>query len=120
MNNLYKIHEAEYKFMKIIWAYEPINSTKLAKVCNQLLGWKKSTVYTVIKKLRERNIIMSENAIVTALVTLEDVRKYESEKIIETNFDNSLPSFLATFLDGKKINVKEVEELKKLIEEYRE
>lgn len=113
----YKLYEAEFKFMDIIWKQEPINSTELTKLCLQLLGWKKSTTYTMIKKLSERSILNNQNAIVTSLIQREQVQKYESEQLMEKAFDNSLPVFLATFLKDKTLTKKEAEELKKMIEE---
>lgn len=113
----HKLFDAEYKFMDIIWALEPINSTELTKVCLQELGWKKPTTYTVIRKLSGRGILKNENATVTALVKREQVQKYESEVLLEKTFDNSLPAFLATFLQDKKLSKQEAEEIKKMIEE---
>ena len=74
-----KLFDAEYKFMDIIWELEPINSTELTKVCRKKLGWKKSTTYTMIRKLSERSILKNENATVPALLKREEVQKYESE-----------------------------------------
>ncbi len=113
----YKLYEAEFKFLDIIWKHEPINSTELTKLCLQLLGWKKSTTYTMIKKLSERGILSNYNAIVTALIRREQVQKYESEILMEKAFDNSLPTFLAAFLKDKTLTKQEAEEMKKLIEE---
>jgi predicted transcriptional regulator len=112
-----KLFDAEYKLMDIIWKLEPINSTELTKVCMEKLGWKKSTTYTMIRKLSQRGILKNENATVTALVKREQVQKYESEVLLEKAFDNSLPAFLATFLQGKKLSKQEAEEIKKMIEE---
>ena len=112
-----KIFDAEYKFLDIIWDIEPINSTRLAKICLEKLGWKKSTTYTVLNKLCERKILQNENAVVTALVKREQAQKYESETLLEKSFDGSLPIFLAAFLKDKKITKKEADELKKMIEE---
>ena len=112
-----KIFDAEYKFLDIIWDIEPINSTKLVKICLEKLGWKKSTTYTVINKLCERGILQNENATVTAKVKREQVQKHESEALLEKSFDGSLPVFLAAFLKDKKISKAEAEELKKMIEE---
>jgi predicted transcriptional regulator len=113
----YKLYEAEFKFLDIIWKQEPINSTELTKLCLQLLGWKKSTTYTMIKKLSERGILRSQNAIVTTLVQREQVLKYESDILMEKAFDNSLPSFLATFLKDKTLTKQEAQEIKRMIEE---
>lgn len=112
-----KIFDAEYRFLDIIWGIEPINSTKLTKICLEKLGWKKSTTYTVLNKLCEREILKNENATVTALIKREQVQKHESEVLLDKSFDGSLPAFLAAFLKDKKISQKEAEELKKMIEE---
>lgn len=113
----YKLFDAEYKFASLVWENEPINSTELVKLCREKLGWKKSTTYTVLRKLCEREILKNEDATVTAIVKKEDVQKYESQMVIEKNFDGSLPRFLTAFLGEKKITEKEAEELKRIIEE---
>lgn len=112
-----KLFDAEYKFMDIIWELEPINSTELTKVCQKKLGWKKSTTYTMLRKLAQRGMLINENATVTTLVTREQVQKYESEVLLEKAFDSSLPAFLATFLQDKRLSKKEAEEIKRMIEE---
>jgi len=113
----YKLFDAEYKFMTLIWDSEPINSTELVKLCLEKLGWKKSTTYTVLRKLCERSFLQNENAVVTALVKREDTQRYESEALIERAFSGSLPQFLTAFLDGNTLTEKEAEELKRIIEE---
>lgn len=113
----FKLFDAEFKFVSIIWDAEPVNSTELSKICLQKLGWKKSTTYNMIRKLEERGILKNENATVTALVKREQVQRYESEALLERAFDGSLPTFLASFLQGRKLSSKEAEEIKKMIEE---
>lgn len=113
----YKLFDAEYKFVSIIWELEPINSTELSKICLKRLGWKKSTTYNMIRKLSERNILENNNATVSSLVKREQVQKYESETLVEKTFDGSLPAFLTAFLKKKKITEKEAQELKRIIEE---
>lgn len=113
----FKLFDAEYKLLDIIWEREPINSTELTKVCLQRLGWKKSTTYTMIRKLSGRGILKNEHATVVALIKREQVQQYESKALLEKTFDNSLPAFLATFLQDKKLSKREAEELKKMIEE---
>ncbi len=113
----FKLFDAEYKFLDIIWDLEPVNSTELSKVCFQKLGWKKSTTYTMIRKLSERGILKNENATVISLINKEQVQKHESETLLEKSFDNSLPTFIAAFLKDKKLSKKEAEEIKKMIEE---
>lgn len=113
----YKLFDAEYKFMDIIWEEEPVNSTQLVSICLDRLGWKKSTTYTVLRKLCSRGIVMNEDAVVTSLIKRDNVQRYESEALIDKAFDGSLPKFLTAFLGGKKITEKEAEELKRIIEE---
>ena len=113
----FKLFDAEYKFLAVIWELEPINSTELAKICFEKLGWKKSTTFTMIRKLCGRGILKNENATVTSLIKREQVQKYESEALLEKTFDNSLPAFIATFLQDKKLSKKEAEVLKDMIEE---
>ncbi|HEX9061441.1 MAG TPA: BlaI/MecI/CopY family transcriptional regulator [Clostridia bacterium] len=113
----YKLFDAEYKFASIIWENEPINSTELVKISLDKLGWKKSTTYTVLRKLCERGILKNEGAIVSSIVKKEDAQKYESQVLIEKNFDGSLPKFLTAFLGERKITQREADELKRIIEE---
>jgi len=112
----YKLFDAEYKFVSLIWENEPVNSTELVRLSLDRLGWKKSTTYTVLRKLCRRGILQNRDSIVTSLVKREDVQKYESEALVEKNFDGSLPMFLTAFLDEKKLSTKEAEELKQIIE----
>lgn len=111
----YKLFDAEFKFVSLIWEHEPINSTELVKLCLEKLGWKKSTTYTVLRKLCERGILRNQNAIVTTLIKREEAQKYESEALIEKAFDGSLPQFLTAFLGKKKITAIEAEELECII-----
>ena len=113
----YKLIDAEYKFVSIIWDNEPINSTELVRLCADKLGWKKSTTYTVLKKLCKRNILQNRDATVTALAKRQDVQRYESKAVLEKAFDGSLPRFLTAFLGDRKISKQEAEELKRIIEE---
>lgn len=113
----FKLFDAEFKFVSIIWDLEPVNSTELSKICLDKLGWKKSTTFNMIRKLAERGILKNENATVIALVKREQVQKYESEALLEKAFEGSLPAFLTTFLKGKKLSTKEAQEIKSMIEE---
>lgn len=115
-----KLFDAEYKLLDIIWELEPVNSTELTRACLERLGWKKSTTYTMIRKLCGRGILKSESATVTALVKREHVRKYESEALLERSFDGSLPAFLAAYLQGKRLTEKEAEEIRRMIGEASE
>lgn len=103
--------------MCVIWDSEPINSTKLHKICLEKLGWRKSTTYTMIRKLSEKKLIKNENAVVSAIVKKDEIKKYESEQLVTRVFDNSLPHFISAFLQGNKITQKEADEIRKMIEE---
>ena len=113
----FKLFDAEYKFLTIIWEMEPVNSTTLSKVCFEKLGWKKPTTYNMIRKLTERGVLKNEDAIVGSLVKREDVQKYESKTLLEKSFDGSLPTFLSAFLKDKKLTQEEALQIKKMIEE---
>ena len=115
-----KLCESDFRFMDIIWENEPVSSGKLVELCADKLGWKKSTTYTVLKKLCEKGFAKNEGAVVTALVPRDKVAAFESERIVERTFNGSLPSFLAAFLGGKTISEQEAAELKKLIDSHRE
>ena len=113
----FKLFDAEYRFLSIIWGAEPINSTELSRLCLDKLGWKKSTTFNMIRKLSERGFVKNENATVSAIVKREQVAKYESESVVEKNFGGSLPAFIAAFLDGRKITAEEAEAVRKMIDE---
>ena len=116
----YKLFDAELKFMNIIWEEEPIKSGELVRVCNEKLGWKKSTTYTVLRKLAQRGVLKNENTVVTSIVKREDTQIYESHEVVEKSFGGSLPKFLTAFFGNKKISNDEAEELKNLIDSYKE
>ena len=90
------------------------------RVCNEKLGWKKSTTYTVLRKLAQRGVLKNENTIVTSIVKKEETQIYESHEVFEKSFGGSLPKFLTAFFGNKKISNDEAEELKKLIDYYKE
>lgn len=113
----YKLFDAEYKFVSLIWEHEPVNSTELVKLCQGELGWKKSTTYTVLRKLCERGVLQNEKTIVTALIKRGDAQRYESEALLDKAFDGSLPKFLTAFLGNRRISPTEAEQLKRIIEE---
>ena len=97
------IYESEYNFCKILWENEPVKSTELVRLCREKLDWKKSTTYTVIKRLSDRGIIKSENAIVTSIIKKEDAQSIESVNTIDSRFDGSLPEFVAAFVRARGI-----------------
>lgn len=116
----FKLFDAEFKFMCILWDAEPLTTRRLIEICQEKLGWKRTTTYTVIRKLSDRGIIKNENSIVSSIVKRKLVQKYESEVVIEKAFDGSLPKFIAAFLDEKTLSDDEAEELKRLIDRHKE
>ena len=114
------LSESEYRIMDIIWDNAPIESGKLVKLCESQLSWKKSTTYTMLKRLQDKGYVRSERTVVTSLVTREQVRAAESEAVVEQRFAGSLPGFLVAFLGNKTLSEQEAEELKRLIDAHRE
>ena len=111
-----KIFESEYRFCLILWEYEPIKSTDLAKLCKEKLEWSKTTTYTVIKRLSERGVIKNENAIVTSIVSKEEAQQSELEELMDKKFEGSLPAFIAAFGRRQELSDAEIEEIRKIIE----
>lgn len=116
----YKLAEGEAKFADIIWKNEPISSSNLVKLCEKEMNWKKSTTYTVLKKLCNRGMFENVDAIVTSKITREEFDSYKSQKFIEDSFGGSLPKFLSAFIGDSKLSKKQIEEMKQLIDCYRE
>ena len=114
-----KLGTVESKFADIIWENEPISSGQLVKLCGQQLDWKKSTTYTMLKRLCERGLFQNEKGMVSAFMTKEEFGAAQSEKIIEESFDGSLPAFIAAFTSRKKLSPDDVNEIQKMIDSYR-
>ena len=115
-----KIFESEYRFCLILWKHEPINSTKLAKLCNEELGWSRTTNYTVIKRLSERGVVRNENTVVTSLVSKDEVQAAEIDEMVEKTFEGSLPAFIAAFTKRKSISQEDLAEIRRMIDSYEE
>ncbi len=114
----YKLAQVEARFAELIWENEPINSSALVKLCEKELEWKKSTTYTVLKKLCERGLFKNENAVVTSIMSKEEFYGGQSRRYVDEVFGGSLPKFLTAFSNGRRLSKKEVEEMKRFIEEY--
>lgn len=112
----YKLAEAEKKFAEIIWQREPLSSPELVKICEKEMNWKKSTTYTVLKKLCDKGIFQNENAIVTAKMTKEEFYGVQSRAYVEDVFAGSLPRFLTAFCNGRKLSRQEAEEMRRFID----
>ena len=115
----YIMTETEQQFAEIIWDNEPLGSGQLVKLAFQKLNWKKSTTYTVLKKLCEKGIFQNVGGIVTSLISKQKFFAATSEQFVEETFGGSLPAFIAAFTSGRKLTEKEVEEIQKMIDEYK-
>ena len=110
----------ESKFAEIIWENEPISSSELSKRAEKELGWKKTTSYTVLKRLCDKGIFKNEKSTVTSIISKEKFYSIQSEQFVDDNFGGSLPAFLAAFTSHKKLSEQEVEYLRKIVTEYEE
>lgn len=115
-----KIFDSELRFCEILWEHQPVRSSELAHLCAEKLGWKKSTTYTVIKRLTERGVVQTEDAVVTALVSRDQVQRAESRAFVERNFSGSLPGFLNAFVGGRRLSAEEADELRRMIADLEE
>ena len=109
----------EMKFAEIIWNNEPLSSGELAKLCQEELSWKKSTTYTILKRVCERGLFQNDGGVVTSLVSKQEFLSKQSTQFVEETFGGSLPGFVAAFTAGKKLSKEEVEQLQKIIEQSR-
>lgn len=116
----YKLAEGELRFAELIWEKEPIISPELVKLCEKKFNWKKSTTYTVLKKLCDRGIFQNEKAVVTSLISKEEFYSHKSRSFVEESFGGSIPRFLTAFMGGKKLTAEQAEEIKDLIDSFKE
>ncbi len=114
-----KIHESEYRFCLIMWEHEPVTAVNLAKLCQEQLGWKRTTTYTVIKRLSERGVLKNDNGTVISLVSKDTAQEYEINELVEKKFEGSLPAFVAAFTKHRSMSKHEIDEVQKMIDEYR-
>ncbi len=115
-----KVFESEYRFCLILWENEPINSTRLAKLCNERLGWSRTTTYTVIKRLSQRGVVKSENAIVTSLVSKDEIQAAELDELMEKTFEGSVPAFIAAFTRRRRLSEADLEEIREMLDKMAE
>ena len=110
----------EEEFANIIWENEPLSSGDLVKKCQLQLEWKKSTTYTVLKKLCERGIFKNENSVVSSVISKQEYYAIKSESFVETTFEGSLPAFIAAFTKRKKLSEEEIVQIRSIIDKYGE
>ena len=111
-----KIFESEYRFCLILWEREPVSTPELVRLCLDKLGWKRTTTYTVIKRLGERGVLKNEEGIVSSLISKEEAQVSELDELMEKKFQGSLPAFLAAFARRQELSQEEVEEIRRIIE----
>lgn len=111
-----RISESEYRFLTLLWESQPIASSALAALCQRRLGWKKSTTYTVIKRLAEKGAVENRETVVRALVTKEEVDRQERDALVEKQFGGSVPDFLAAFLRGRPLSREELARVRRILD----
>ena len=116
---VYKLGAVEARFAELIWENEPLPSNRLAKLAEQELGWKKSTTYTILKRLCERGLFQNEGGQVSSLVSREEFQAAQSEQFVEEAFGGSLPAFVAAFGSRWRLTDSELDELERLVESMR-
>ena len=114
-----KIPEGEFRFCLIMWEHEPVSSLDLVKLCQERLGWKRTTTYTVIKRLGERGVLKLENGLVTALISKEEAEAAEIDTFVEAKFGGSLPAFVAAFTKRQDLSDQDLEEVQRMIDRIR-
>ena len=114
-----RLGPVESRFAELIWDGEPISSTELVHLAERELGWKKSTTYTVLKRLCEKGIFQNEGGVVTSRLSREEYAARQSEQFVEETFSGSLPAFLTAFTRRKKLTEEEIDQLQRLIERNR-
>lgn len=115
-----ELGEIQERFAEIIWENEPVPSGKLVKIAEEQLGWKKSTTYTVLRKLCEKGLFQNCEGNVTSIISKAEFDREKSHKFVNDNFGGSLPSFIAAFTGRKKLSEKEADEIQKMIDQFKE
>ena len=114
-----KIFESEYRFCLIMWEHEPVTASALVKLCQEQLGWKRTTTYTVIKRLGERGVLKNEDGMVTALISKTQVQASEIDELVEKRFEGSVPSFIAAFAKRQDLTEADLNEMQRMIDRIR-
>lgn len=118
MENI-EIGAVQLRFADVVWENEPVSSGALVKKCEEIFGWKKSTTYTVLKKLCEKGILINRGGVVTSLIPREQFYSSKSEQFVSDTFSGSLPAFIASFMSSKKLSSEEADEIADMIDSYR-
>ena len=113
-----ELGEVQARFADLVWEQQPVSSGELVRMCKQEFGWKKSTTYTVLKKLCEKGLFINDGGTVKALVSREEYSSRRSTQFVAEAFGGSLPAFLAAFTSGRKLSASEADEIRRMIDEY--
>ena len=111
-----KLGAVEMRFAEIIWKNEPLTSGQLVKLCLEQLEWKKSTTYTVLKKLCDRGLFKNTNGMVSSVISKEEYYSAQSEQVVNESFGGSLPAFIAAFTSRKTLTREEIDEIRRMID----
>ena len=114
----FRLGVVETRFAELIWAHEPLSSGELVKLCARELEWKKSTTYTVLKKLCDRGLFQNQDGVVTSIVSQKEFQSRQSRRFVEDTFSGSLPAFIAAFADGGNLTDRDISEIRKMIDAY--
>jgi len=114
-----KIHESEYRFCLVMWEHEPVTAVELVKLCQEQLGWKRTTTYTVIKRLGERGVLQNQDGTITSLISKDDAQAGEIDELVEKKFEGSLPAFIAAFTKRQDMSDAELDEVQQMIDRIR-
>lgn len=114
----FRLGVVETRFAELIWAHEPLSSGELVKLCARELEWKKSTTYTVLKKLCDRGLFQNQEGIVTSIVSRQEFQSRQSRRFVEDTFSGSLPAFIAAFADWGNLTDRDISEIRKMIDAY--
>lgn len=115
----YKLGEMEQRFADLIWLHEPIGSRALTEVCEKAFDWKRTTTYTMLKRLCDRELFQNQNGMVSALVSKNEFKAAQGEQFLNDTFDGSFPQFLAAFTRRNKLSQIEINEIQRLIDEHK-
>lgn len=113
-----KLGLVESHFADIVWKNEPIHSRELTKICEKELNWKRTTTYTVLKKLCNRGIFQNQDGIVSSLISKDEFHAIQSERFVEETFEGSLPAFFNAFSSRKKLTSEEIAQIRQMIDSF--
>ena len=114
----YNLGAMESRFADIVWENEPVTTTELIALCSKELDWKRTTTYTVLKRLCDRGIFKTDRSVVTSLMSRDDFYSSQTELFVNETFNGSLPAFIAAFTKNKPLSRKDIDEIQKMIDSY--